>query len=1041
MTKSASWPALVVLGLALSAPPGAHAGALRLETFPLGQSSLSGALCEAVRDDADPAVQMRGARAWAIRCRGWDVPLGHLYAYEFQGERALGPEGPYTTALRKRAHCEPAKLKVLPGLTESTAASCTLGDGKSAYAAYAARRGGVWVAAEGFPQIADVLEAGIRFTAKLAPPPKDATQRLGASSDAAPVRLAAVGQTLDPSQAADSLRERAYRRNLEWRFDAAGSDFREIAQDAKLATRPRAEAYLNWALNVSNTGRFARADALFSEADRLAAKIDDPGLTAMTLSYRALHLRNQKQFLESAGTARLARAKLEALLTAADQAASGKLAQASTGELVIQSDLAATLNRSNRAISLRANQLDASARVRIQIAQVLLTEATSELALGQSPQATASLQQARTLLSDPILAAAAPWLAAQVEAELARLDLAGKNPAAARARLSLALAALRTQEAGTPVEGYLLLELGRADAEANDTPAALRDYSEGFKVFRGTRGSLGASADSAAAYFDLLLRLYAEDPTHGADYAATFFNAASSVSRQGVADTIARLSARLSEGDSQSAGLARALEDTRRRLQLASSQLAGLDSAAPPARRAAAEAEVRDLSAEASTLEQQLVAANPRYGQLVVAEVDLGKLQAKLRPGELYLQSVLLADRGYGLAISHDQVTPYRIALGATEAARRVTELRTPFETVGRLPRYDVAAAAQLYEDLFGPVRPQIEAARHLIYEPDAAVLSLPLAALVTDKASVALIDKRRAAIRAAGAGVLTYDGVAWLGAKAATSLTVSASSFVQSRDFAPSGAKQPMLGFGDATPPPPAESRAFAKLGDMAKQGLADADICEATQANLMALHALPDTRTELAAVARALKSGDASLVEGAAFTDQQVRTRSDLADYRVLYFATHGLLPRPGGCLPEPALVTSLGDGASDALLDATEILDLKLDADLVVLSACDTGGGDGVDQSGVADLGGSLGGLTRAFIYAGARGLVVSHWQVDSRATTRLMVGMFSSDKANQAEALRASELNFMNSADQYSHPYYWAAFTVVGDGARPMPAPAS
>ena len=1030
--------AIVVAAAASMTAFAAQAGAMRLDSFPLGQSGLSGAVCEAVRDDDDPAVQMRGARAWSIRCRGWDVPLGRLYAYEYRGDQAFAADGPYLKTLATRARCEPASAKPLEGLTDVTAAPCILGAGQTAYAAYSARRRGVWVAAQGFPQIADVLEAGLRIAAKAAPPPKDVTQRLGGVSDVAPLHLAALGQAADQSAALDTLRERAYRRNLEWRFDAAGADFREIAQDEKLPTRTRAEAYLNWALNVSNTGRFARADALFDEADKMAARIEDAGLTATTLSYRALHLRNQKQFKESVQTAALARAKLEVLLSAADQTASGKFAE-DAGGLVISADLAASLNRSNRAINLRVSQLSAAARVRIQIAQVLLTEATSELALGDSAQATASLQRARTLLSDPILAATAPWLVAQVETELAHIDLAAKRPDAARGRLSLALAAIRGQQAGSSVEGYLLLELGRADAEANDTEAALSHYAEGFKVFRGTRGSLGASADSAAAYFDLLLRLHANDPARRDAYAATFFTAASSVSRQGVADTIARLSARLSEGDSESAGLARALEDTRRRLQLASSQLAGLDGDAPAAKRAAAEAEARGLSAEAAALEQQLVAANPRYGQLVVSEVDLAKLQAKLRPGELYLQSVLLADRGYAMAISHDQVTPYRINIGAAEAARRVEALRAPFETAGRLPRYDVAAAEQLYETLFGPVRARVEAAQHLIYEPDAAVLSLPLAALVTDKASVALIDKRREAIVAAGTGVLTYNGVAWLGAKAATSLTVSASSFVQSRDFLPSAAKRSILGFGDAVPPPATDPRAFGGLGDMARQGLADADICEATQAQLLALPALPDTRTELAAVGRALRSGEGSLIEGGAFTDDRVRGRADLADYRVLYFATHGLLPRPGGCLPQPALVTSLGADGSDALLDASEILDLKLDADLVVLSACDTGGG-AFDQTGVADVGGSLGGLTRAFIYAGARGLVVSHWQVDSRATTRLMVGMFGSPSTSQAEALKASELSLMNSQDQYSHPYYWAAFTVVGDGARPMPAPA-
>jgi CHAT domain-containing protein len=86
-------------------------------------------------------------------------------------------------------------------------------------------------------------------------------------------------------------------------------------------------------------------------------------------------------------------------------------------------------------------------------------------------------------------------------------------------------------------------------------------------------------------------------------------------------------------------------------------------------------------------------------------------------------------------------------------------------------------------------------------------------------------------------------------------------------------------------------------------------------------------------------------------------------------------------------------------------------------------------------------ALGGLTRAFIYAGSRGLIVSHWEVDSASTLALMTGMFTAAKpgesVGEAEALRRSELKLMDS-DDHSHPYYWAAFTVVGDGARPMPA---
>jgi CHAT domain-containing protein len=176
-----------------------------------------------------------------------------------------------------------------------------------------------------------------------------------------------------------------------------------------------------------------------------------------------------------------------------------------------------------------------------------------------------------------------------------------------------------------------------------------------------------------------------------------------------------------------------------------------------------------------------------------------------------------------------------------------------------------------------------------------------------------------------------------------------------------------------------------------------------------------------------------------GKAFTDDAVKTRGDLGDFKVLYFATHGLLPQPSACLPEPALVTSVGANEdSDGLLDASEILDLKLDADLVVLSACDTGGAgsEAADLTGLQGGGEALGGLTRAVIYAGGRALVVSHWSVDSAATVRLMTGLFSAPAASEAAALQQAQLSLQQSPD-WSHPYFWAPFTIVGDGARAMP----
>ncbi|MCC7268985.1 MAG: CHAT domain-containing protein, partial [Caulobacteraceae bacterium] len=179
-------------------------------------------------------------------------------------------------------------------------------------------------------------------------------------------------------------------------------------------------------------------------------------------------------------------------------------------------------------------------------------------------------------------------------------------------------------------------------------------------------------------------------------------------------------------------------------------------------------------------------------------------------------------------------------------------------------------------------------------------------------------------------------------------------------------------------------------------------------------------------------------NVVLGGAFNDAAIKNRDDLADFKVLYFATHGLLPQPEGCLPEPALVTSLGGEGSDALLDMSEILNIKLDADLVVLAACDTGGAGSVDaaRTGLAGGGEALGGLTRAMIYAGSRGLIVSHWSVDSDSAVRMMTALFASGAPTQAEGLQRAQASLQADA-ALSHPYSWAPFDVIGDGARPLP----
>jgi CHAT domain-containing protein len=163
-------------------------------------------------------------------------------------------------------------------------------------------------------------------------------------------------------------------------------------------------------------------------------------------------------------------------------------------------------------------------------------------------------------------------------------------------------------------------------------------------------------------------------------------------------------------------------------------------------------------------------------------------------------------------------------------------------------------------------------------------------------------------------------------------------------------------------------------------------------------------------------------------------------LERYRVLHFATHGLLAgdtsQISAGLAEPALVLTPPAQASaldDGLLTASEIAALKLDADWVILSACNTAAGNGHGET--------LSGLARAFLYAGSRALLVSHWPVTSSAAVELTTGAFGAIKADptlgRAEAMRQSMAALIDTGDDLmAHPSYWAPFSVVGEGDAPI-----
>jgi CHAT domain-containing protein len=314
-----------------------------------------------------------------------------------------------------------------------------------------------------------------------------------------------------------------------------------------------------------------------------------------------------------------------------------------------------------------------------------------------------------------------------------------------------------------------------------------------------------------------------------------------------------------------------------------------------------------------------------------------------------------------------------------------------------------------MYGDLFGSVKSALSGANRLIVVPGGALQSLPIGVLLTD------VPKGTA-----------YAGQPWLARSHAIAIATSPRAFAELRragSRAP--APDPFIGIGDPT--------FGGGAGD--QRGLGEVlNACRLEDgvdpAVLRKLPRLPETADEVQAVARALGAQPGAVVTGAKATEAAVATL-DLTRYRIVHFATHGLLAGEARCLNEPALALAPPAkrvGRIDGLLDASEIAGLKLNADWVVLSACNTAGPGG-ELAGEA-----LSGLARAFFYAGARAVLASHWPVFSKPTTTLMTRTFEAyaakREAGKAAALRDGMMALMDQPAT-AHPAVWAPFVVVSD----------
>lgn len=957
----------------------------------------------------EACVQSATARTAAeVYCGGWVQASARVRAAGAATDAtlpALAASGNWRTTLDTTYACGAAQPTSLQGAT-ALRLDCTRRSGGWPHVAIVALSGGQAWLADGVVSALPAIGHSVAVLSGRETPSRvssAAIEALQAQREGAKAR--ATGDVRE----FDSLMLQGARANL-----ADNSAASESAYGAALALQEKAlgrdnpnvaDPLIHLALQISNQGRYAEADALLKRAESLAPRQQgDPALMPRLAHYQGLHAYNQH--------------KLDAALELLRRADAGYVA-------VIPPDtLQAKPAARNSVEASLAEVLTSPAQRQARYALSGLVEARRYEAvvlrdLGRRAESDNTLRSAEEIARNSGLDRP------ELTARLSRTNAVSASQSGDRV---LALNAFRTsngafQRAFPASRPLALVGLLRAKelVQAGEFDNAVTVCRDSIQVLIEIKSAFEPERMSGCLEGFAAAANTSKDPAARQKLLRDMFQASQLVRGSTTSQQIQQASARLSQGGGNSKvaeaireqqDAAARLNDIRRRRETAAQAVR--DGIPASADAAGLEEEERKAQAALANKEGDLQAAAPNYDQLIQQAISADDVLKTLKPGEAFASITLTPDGGFVFLLHDGTVQLGRVAGGAKVVDKLVQKIRAGMEPT--TPAFDIKSSQALYKAVFGDVERSLDGVKAFTVAPSGSLLSLPFGVLLSGPADPG-----------------SLGAAPWLVKRMAIGHVPSAGNFVALRRVAGgSQAPRAWFGFGDFRPVSLAQARRSfpASCGDSAE---------------LMAkLPPLPSAKQELEFARRVLGGGSEDELLGPAFTARSVKGQN-LINYRVLHFATHAILPSELKCQSEPALITSAPAGAPDAsgaLLRASDLEQIKLDADLVILSACNSGGPDG-------SLGGgeSLSTLARSFFYGGARSLLITHWEVSDQAATFMVVETLRRMRLDPglgtATALREAQNEILSRAGgtlpaEFAHPFFWAPFALIGQAALPTGA---